>query len=294
MAGPAQALTTRFGAKPVLVTGMSLLVAGCLWYTQIDVDGSYQVDLLPGFLAVGIGIPFSFIPITIAALAGVSHDDAGLASRPHQHVAASRRGDRHRCPLDRCVHASAVLVARAASLAREAVTQGFQWGFWVARRDLGRWAPRRAGLHPPGRGRAARGGRAPRDAGIPVTGSRPSEPSMRPSSIEALGLPLVARSESWLCGERSSDRLGRRIHRLARPLAMHSRPTTTPRRLPRIRGSRTSDDVTTPTATSALDLFGPARSGQRGASSCSRRCFGAATTCAWSRCPGGAGTPRDS
>ena len=36
MAGPAQALTTRFGAKPVLVTGMSLLVAGCLWYTQIS------------------------------------------------------------------------------------------------------------------------------------------------------------------------------------------------------------------------------------------------------------------
>ena len=49
-------IDTKFGAKPVLVTGMSLLVAGALWYTQIDVDGSYQVDLLPGFLAVGIEI----------------------------------------------------------------------------------------------------------------------------------------------------------------------------------------------------------------------------------------------
>src|SRR5205807_3919756 len=50
MSAPAQALTTRFGAKPVLVIGMLLLVAGSLWYTQIDVNGSYPVDLLPGFL----------------------------------------------------------------------------------------------------------------------------------------------------------------------------------------------------------------------------------------------------
>ena len=55
---------------------MSLLVAGCLWYTQIDANGSYQMDLLPGFFAVGIGIPFSFIPITIAALAGVQPREA--------------------------------------------------------------------------------------------------------------------------------------------------------------------------------------------------------------------------
>ena len=80
MAGPAQALTTRLGAKPVMVTGLSFLVAGCLWYTQIDASGSYPVDLLPGFVAVGIGIPFAFIPVTIVSLAGVKDDDAGLAS----------------------------------------------------------------------------------------------------------------------------------------------------------------------------------------------------------------------
>ena len=72
MAAPAQALTTRFGAKPVLVTGMALLVAGCLWYTQISADGTLlQWICFPGFVAVGIGIPFAFIPVTIAALAGV-------------------------------------------------------------------------------------------------------------------------------------------------------------------------------------------------------------------------------
>ena len=102
MAGPAQALTTRFGAKPVLVTGMSLSVAGCLWYTQISPHGSYPVDLLPGFVAVGWD-PVASIRITIAALAGV-RGGSGPRFGLDQHVAAGRRGDRDRGALDRGVH----------------------------------------------------------------------------------------------------------------------------------------------------------------------------------------------
>ncbi len=78
--GPAQALVTRLGPKPVLSAGLLLLALGLVWYTRIPVDGSYPVDLLPGFLATGIGLPFSFIPLNIAALAGVDARDAGLAS----------------------------------------------------------------------------------------------------------------------------------------------------------------------------------------------------------------------
>ena len=43
-------------------------------------DGSYVTDLLPGFLCVGVGLGFSFVPVSIAALAGVTHREAGLAS----------------------------------------------------------------------------------------------------------------------------------------------------------------------------------------------------------------------
>ena len=39
-----------------------------------------MTDLLPGFLLVGVGIGFSFVPISIAALAGVQPAEAGLAS----------------------------------------------------------------------------------------------------------------------------------------------------------------------------------------------------------------------
>jgi EmrB/QacA subfamily drug resistance transporter len=73
-------LVTRIGVKPVLVIGMSALTLGLLYFTQVSVGGSYVGDLLPGFLVIGLGLGFSFVPISIAALAGVQPAEAGVAS----------------------------------------------------------------------------------------------------------------------------------------------------------------------------------------------------------------------
>jgi EmrB/QacA subfamily drug resistance transporter len=73
-------LVTKIGVKPVLVTGMVALTLGLAYFTQVSVGGSYLGDLLPGFLLVGVGIGFAFVPISIAALAGVQASEAGLAS----------------------------------------------------------------------------------------------------------------------------------------------------------------------------------------------------------------------
>ena len=73
-------LVTRVGVKPVLVVGMTALSAGLLYFTQVSVGGTYLGDLLPGFLLISVGIGFSFVPISIAALAGVEPAEAGLAS----------------------------------------------------------------------------------------------------------------------------------------------------------------------------------------------------------------------
>src|SRR5215216_680116 len=78
--GVAAQLVTRVGVKPVLVIGMIALTAGLLYFTQVSTGGSYVRDLLPGFLVIGVGIGFSFVPISIAALAGVKASEAGLAS----------------------------------------------------------------------------------------------------------------------------------------------------------------------------------------------------------------------
>jgi EmrB/QacA subfamily drug resistance transporter len=73
-------LVTRIGVKPVLVMGMTSLAAGLVYFTQVSVGGSYLGDLLPGFLLIAVGLGFSFVPISIAALAGVQPAEAGLAS----------------------------------------------------------------------------------------------------------------------------------------------------------------------------------------------------------------------
>jgi EmrB/QacA subfamily drug resistance transporter len=80
VAGASQALVTRVGVRPVLVAGMALMTGGMVWYAQIPVDGKFLSDLLPGYLMVGFGMAFSFIPVSIAALGGVQAREAGLAS----------------------------------------------------------------------------------------------------------------------------------------------------------------------------------------------------------------------
>ena len=79
-ANVAAAAVTRIGVKPALVFGMSSMTVGLLYFTQVSVDGSYWTDLFPGFLIIGLGLPFAFVPVTIAAVAGTKREEAGLAS----------------------------------------------------------------------------------------------------------------------------------------------------------------------------------------------------------------------
>jgi MFS family permease len=78
--GAAQALVTRIGVKPVLSAGMALLAGGLVYFAQISAHGSYFGDLFLGFLLIGVGLGFSFVPVSIAALSGIEPSEAGLAS----------------------------------------------------------------------------------------------------------------------------------------------------------------------------------------------------------------------
>jgi EmrB/QacA subfamily drug resistance transporter len=80
VAGLAQWLSTRLGPKPVMVTGMVLNTIALVWYAQIPVHGTYAHDLVGGYVLFGFGLAFAFIPVSIAALAGVGPREAGLAS----------------------------------------------------------------------------------------------------------------------------------------------------------------------------------------------------------------------
>ncbi|MGH2977782.1 MAG: MFS transporter [Gaiellaceae bacterium] len=80
VAALSQWLSTKLGPKPVMATGLVLNTAALVWYAQIPVDGTYARNLLGGYLLFGFGLAFAFIPVSIAALAGVGPREAGLAS----------------------------------------------------------------------------------------------------------------------------------------------------------------------------------------------------------------------
>jgi EmrB/QacA subfamily drug resistance transporter len=79
-ANVAQAVALKIGLRIPLVGGLLLTAIGLVLYGRLPVDGQYFWDLFPAFLVTGLGMAFAFIPMTIGALAGVRHADAGVAS----------------------------------------------------------------------------------------------------------------------------------------------------------------------------------------------------------------------
>jgi EmrB/QacA subfamily drug resistance transporter len=80
-AGLASAGVTRFGFKPVLLTGMLFIAAGLLWFSKVPASGgTFAGDVLGPSLLAAIGLGLSFVPVTIAAVTGTQPREAGLAS----------------------------------------------------------------------------------------------------------------------------------------------------------------------------------------------------------------------
>jgi EmrB/QacA subfamily drug resistance transporter len=72
-------LIERFGARRLMITGMSVSALGLLWLTQLSAASSYP-SLLGPLVLFGTGNGLAFVPLTTASLAGVAPEDAGAAS----------------------------------------------------------------------------------------------------------------------------------------------------------------------------------------------------------------------
>jgi EmrB/QacA subfamily drug resistance transporter len=80
-AGGASFAVTRFGFKPVLLTGLLFIAGGLLWFSRVHAPGgSFTGDVLGPSLLAAIGLGLSFVPVTIAAMTGTRPHEAGLAS----------------------------------------------------------------------------------------------------------------------------------------------------------------------------------------------------------------------
>ena len=72
-------LADRFGPRWLIAGGLTLVAASLFTFSGIAVDSGY-LDLLPGFMLLGIGVAMTMSPMTSAAMNAVTVDKAGVAS----------------------------------------------------------------------------------------------------------------------------------------------------------------------------------------------------------------------
>ncbi len=73
-------LVTRIGTRAAYIIGSAIGVVGLLLLSRAGADSSYVVDVLPGLVIFGLGLPLVGVSNQIAAVAEVPHEDAGAAS----------------------------------------------------------------------------------------------------------------------------------------------------------------------------------------------------------------------
>jgi EmrB/QacA subfamily drug resistance transporter len=72
-------LSDRYGPRWLIAGGLTIVAASLFSFSRIAVDSSY-LDLLPGFMLLGIGVAMTMSPMTSAAMNAVPVQKAGIAS----------------------------------------------------------------------------------------------------------------------------------------------------------------------------------------------------------------------
>jgi len=125
----AQRAVTRYGVRAALTAGLVLDAVSLAELTRLPVDGHYFWDMFPAFVIGGIGLAFSFVPVTIAGLTGVSRADAGIASGL---INTSRQvGGAIGLAAVTTIVADYTTSGSGAAAAASGLTHGFQVGFLV-------------------------------------------------------------------------------------------------------------------------------------------------------------------
>ena len=85
-AGTASQLVPRIGPRPLMVAGGLFAAGGLLALSFLGLDTPFWQVALPGQVLLGLGLGFTFVPLSNLALVGVGEHDAGAASAVLQAV----------------------------------------------------------------------------------------------------------------------------------------------------------------------------------------------------------------
>ncbi|NUS57370.1 MAG: MFS transporter, partial [Streptomycetaceae bacterium] len=69
----------RFGPRPLVITGLVIMLSGLVWLTQLTPASGYWSGLFGPMALMGIGGGLSFVPITPTVMGSVPPRDAGAA-----------------------------------------------------------------------------------------------------------------------------------------------------------------------------------------------------------------------
>jgi len=70
----------RVGTRALLVTGLTLQAAGLVWLAIITQTDTSYGEMLPAFIAAGVGMGLTFAPSSTAVLANIAQQDTAKAS----------------------------------------------------------------------------------------------------------------------------------------------------------------------------------------------------------------------
>src|SRR6202050_497119 len=78
--GVASQLVARVGARPLMITGATLMTGGMIWLSRINEHSSYAGGLLGPMMLTALGLGLVFVPLSLVSLTKVGNADAGVAS----------------------------------------------------------------------------------------------------------------------------------------------------------------------------------------------------------------------
>jgi predicted MFS family arabinose efflux permease len=124
-AGLASQFAPRIGVRPVAAVGMIVSSIGMLLLTQLPLDGTYLVNVLPALLLTSLGMGAVFMPLTLVATTGLEDSDQGLASGLFN--TSQQIGGAVGLAILSTVAASRASAATGTD--KEALVTGFHWAF---------------------------------------------------------------------------------------------------------------------------------------------------------------------
>ncbi|MEU6123373.1 MFS transporter [Streptomyces sp. NPDC047123] len=73
-------LVTRLAPRAIAGPGLLVAAIGMFWFATLTPDSSYAGHLMPAMFVTALGLGMGFVPMTLGAVSGVDHQDAGIAS----------------------------------------------------------------------------------------------------------------------------------------------------------------------------------------------------------------------